>query len=104
MLILHAIEQWGLSIDISCVERTYTWKTPLLSLYIYLIEHERKIIVISSNTYRAYLLLSFLNIGVFIQHGYIGVDSGGQPGHAPPPIIRMGGKTPFFPPIIRREF
>src|SRR6218665_3576895 len=34
----------------------------------------------------------------------VGVDSGGQPGHAPP-IIRMGGKNPFLPPpIIRREF
>ena len=33
----------------------------------------------------------------------IGVDSGGQPGHAPP-IIRMGAKPLFCPPIIRREF
>ena len=29
----------------------------------------------------------------------IGVDSGGQP-----PIIKMGAKPPFNPPIIRREF
>jgi len=29
--------------------------------------------------------------------GPIGVDSVGQPGHAPP-IIKMGGKTPFCPP------
>ena len=35
----------------------------------------------------------------------IGVDSGvGQPGHAPPPIIKMGAKPLFCPPIIRREF
>src|SRR6218665_664572 len=27
----------------------------------------------------------------------IGVDSGGQPGHAPP-IIRMGAKPLFYPP------
>src|SRR6218665_142227 len=27
----------------------------------------------------------------------------GQPGHAPP-IIKMGGKTAFCPPIIRRKF
>src|SRR6218665_3566949 len=33
----------------------------------------------------------------------IGLDSGGQPGHAPP-IIKMGAKKPFCPPIIRREF
>ena len=31
----------------------------------------------------------------------IGVDSGGQPGHAPP-IIKMGSKPLFCPPIIRR--
>ena len=31
----------------------------------------------------------------------IGVDSGGSPGT--PPIIKMEGKTPFCPPIIRGE-
>src|SRR6218665_217473 len=39
-------------------------------------------------------------------HDYtaIGVDSGGQPGHAPP-IIKMGGQNPFLaPPIIRADF
>src|SRR6218665_1187757 len=33
----------------------------------------------------------------------IGVDSGGQPGHAPP-IIRMGGKPLFCPPNNQTRF
>ena len=37
-------------------------------------------------------------------HTSIGVDSGGQPGHAPP-NNEDGGQNPFLaPPIIRREF
>jgi len=37
-------------------------------------------------------------------HGFAySVDSGGQPGHAPP-IIKMGANPFFAPPIIRREF
>src|SRR6218665_3940133 len=36
-------------------------------------------------------------------HMCMGVDSGGQPGHAPP-IIKMGQNPFFAPQIIRREF
>src|SRR6218665_2351403 len=37
--------------------------------------------------------LSIIHCSIVI----IGVGSAGQPGHAPP-IIKMGGKTPFLPP------
>ena len=37
-----------------------------------------------------------VSIICFLRHAFIGVDSGGQPGHAPP-IIKMGGKPLFVP-------
>src|SRR6218665_2301602 len=36
--------------------------------------------------------------GAFLTHLVIGVDSGGQPGHAPPNNYDGGGQNPFLPP------
>jgi len=49
------------------------------------------------------VLYEFLETQRKYSVGLIGVDSGGQPGHAPP-IIKMWGQILVSPPIMRGEF